>query len=98
MSEENKIIAEIKNKYNTVSGGKLSDLYHTLDKLVMPKTSIYKGYTAYYVTIIPKSKTRHNKPFTPPDKATGERCPENERIRVIDGASFYDLVTGEKML
>lgn len=45
-SEENKAIAEIKNKYNTISGGKLSDLYNSLDKLVSPKSSIYKGYTA----------------------------------------------------
>ncbi len=96
VSKKNKIIAEIKNKHNTISGGKLSDLYHSLDSLVMPKSSIYKGFTAYYVAIIPKNKNRYNKSFTPSDKGKGARCPNNPLIREIDGASFYDLVTAEK--
>ena len=94
LSEKNKTIAEIKNKYNTISGGKLSDLYYSLEKQVSPKSSIYKGYTAYYVAIIPKKGGRYNKPFTPSDKDKGEKCPVNEHIREIDGASFYSLVTG----
>jgi hypothetical protein len=94
VSTENKIIAEVKNKYNTISGGKLSDLYTSLEGLISPKSSIYKGYTAYYVTIIPKSHKRFNIPFTPSIKEKGERCPVNENIRQIDGASFYSLVTG----
>ena len=94
-SESNKIIAEIKNKYNTISGGKLSDLYYSLDELISPKTSIYKGFTAYYVTIIPNKPERHNTPFTPSNKAKGSKCALNEHIRQIDGASFYSLVTGD---
>ncbi len=94
LSEKNKTIAEIKNKYNTISGGKLSDLYYSLDKQVSPKSSIYKGYTAYYVAIIPKKGGRYNNPFIPSDKDKGEKCPINEHIREIDGASFYSLVTG----
>ncbi|HFA48203.1 MAG TPA: Eco47II family restriction endonuclease, partial [Bacteroidetes bacterium] len=65
VSDKNKIIAEVKNKYNTISGGKLSDLYKSLERLVMPKSSKYKGFTAYYVAIIPKNKNRYDKPFTP---------------------------------
>jgi hypothetical protein len=94
LSDKHKVIAEIKNKYNTISGGKLSDLYYSLDKQISPKSSIYKGYTAYYVAIIPKKGKRFNKPFTPSDKDKGEKCPLNEHIREIDGASFYSLVTG----
>ncbi len=96
LSEDKKIIAEIKNKYNTISGGKLSDLYYSLEKQVSPKSSIYKGYTAYYVAVIPKKGERFNKPFTPSDKDKGEKCPINEHIREIDGASFYSLVTGSE--
>jgi hypothetical protein len=95
-SEKIKIVAEIKNKHNTISGGKLSDLYYSLHNLVSPKSSIYKGYTAYYVAIIPKRPMRYNKPFTPSDKDKGEKCPYNESIREIDGASFYSLVTGSE--
>lgn len=94
VSEKNKAIAEIKNKYNTISGGKLADLYYSLERLISPKSSIYKGYTAYYVAIIPKKGERYNKPFTPSDKDKGEKCPVNEHIREIDGASFYSLITG----
>ena len=95
VSEKNKVVAEIKNKFNTVSFGKLSELYHSLDEIVMRKSSIYKGYTAYYVPIIPKSSFRYNKEFTPSDKEKGSKCPFNENLREIDGASFYSLVTGE---
>lgn len=95
-SEKNKIIAEVKNKYNTLSGGKLSDLYFSLESLVMPKTNVYKGYTAYYVTIIPKTGKRYNKEFTPSNNKEGKKCTSNPLIREIDGASFYSLVTGHE--
>ncbi|MGL1890360.1 MAG: Eco47II family restriction endonuclease [Spirochaetaceae bacterium] len=88
------IVAEIKNKHNTVTGGKLADQYYSLERQVMPKSSTYKGYTAYFVNIIPKKPERFNIPFTPSDKDKGSQCPANELIRRIDGASFYTLVTG----
>lgn len=94
VSHENKMIAEIKNKYNTISGGKLSDLYYSLEKLISPKSSIYKGFTAYYVSVIPKKGKRYDKPFLPSDKDKGEKCPPNDLIREIDGASFYRIATG----
>ena len=94
-SADKKIVAEIKNKYNTLSGGKLADLYKSLENLVMDKASMYKGFTAYYVSIIPDKPERFNKPFTPSDKEKGQKCTSNDAIRYIDGASFYSLVTGE---
>lgn len=94
--DEKKIIAEIKNKHNTVTGAKLINDYESLKNLVMPNSSVYKGYTAYFVNIIPKSPVRFNKPFTPSDKATSAPGSSNEKIRIIDGASFYDLVTGQQ--
>ena len=96
VNHEKKIIAEIKNKYNTISGGKLSELYYSLENLVMPKASVYKDYTAYYVTVIPKKPVRKDEPFTPSDKEKGARCAENNLIRKIDGSSFYHLVTGNQ--
>ena len=92
---EEKIIAEIKNKFNTISGGKLSELYYSLDRLIMPQNSIYKNYTAYYVPVIPKKPARYNKAFVPSDKEKKVKCPVNEKIRETDGASFYDMVTGK---
>jgi len=94
VNTSSKIIAEVKNKHNTISGGDLSDLYYRLDKLVMPNASAYKGFTAYHVGIIPKTITPFNIPFTPSDKSTSTKCSTNQLIRTIDGASFYHIVTG----
>lgn len=95
-SDTRKIIAEVKNKHNTVTGGNLKDVYDNLAGEVMPKSSKYNGYTAYFVTVIPKKAVRFNYPFTPSDKTTGTKKPSNEQIRSIDGASFYQLVTGSQ--
>lgn len=96
INTDKKIIAEIKNKYSTVTGGKLKDVYGELESLVMPKASRFKGFTAYFVNVIPKAAARFDTTFTPSDKASGTRCVENPRIRVIDGASFYHVVTGRE--
>ncbi len=90
-----KIVAEVKNKYNTVKQSDLSKLYYALENTVNGKNSIYRGYTAYYVTIIPKKNIRFNQLFTPSDNSIGARCPPNNNIREIDGASFYSMVTGD---
>lgn len=93
---ELKIIAEIKNKYSTVTGGDLASKYYSLDGLISQKHSRFKGYCSYFVNIIPKYPVRTNTAFTPSDKEKGARCPVSENIRIIDGASFYELVTGRE--
>lgn len=95
-STRNLIIAEVKNKHNTVTGSKRVDVYDQLNNLVMPNASIYNGYQAYFVNIIPKNSTRYNRPFTPPDNTTKTKRSSNNLIREIDGASFYHLVTGDE--
>jgi len=89
-----KIIAEVKNKHNTVTGGKLIGIYEELANLVSYKTSIYKEYTAYFVTMIPAKPVRLDKPFTPSDKQKGMLGAINDKIRIIDGASFFEIATG----
>ncbi len=90
-----KIIAEVKNKHNTLTGGKLITQYDDFDSLISLKSSRYYGYTAYYVTIIPKTTKPFDQEFTPSDKKKGKKCSSNPKIRMIDGASFYALVTGQ---
>ncbi|GHT57658.1 type II restriction endonuclease [Bacteroidia bacterium] len=85
------IIAEVKNKYNTVKG---SDKVGIFDNLAAVLNIKYRGYTGYYVTILAKGKI--DKPFIASDNKTGGRRPTNENIREIDGASFYELATGSK--
>lgn len=88
------IIAEVKNKHNTVKGSDKVGTYKELESLIMPKTSIYKDFKAYYVEIIPSTAKGYEKPFTPSDKKTGTQCEPNPSIIQIDGLRFYKLVTG----
>lgn len=94
VSDEKKIIAEIKNKHNTVKASDLAGLYDKLSELVHKKGQKYYGYRAYYVEIVPKRPERYDVAFTPPDNTTGSHKPEASLIRKIDGASFYTLATG----
>ena len=92
LSREKKIIAEVKNKYNTTKGNHLMELYDAIKSKL--DTKEYAGYTGYYVEIISKGGKRYNKPYTPSDNKTKNRRPVNPKIRVIDGVSFYALATG----
>jgi hypothetical protein len=87
-----KIIAEIKNKYNTTKGNHKVAIYDDLSGQLKDN---YGGYVAYYVEIIPKNKAVYNKPFVPSDNRTHKKRKSREDIRVIDGKSFYDLATGD---
>lgn len=94
VNDERQIVAEIKNKYNTVKGSSLKDVYEELNQAINGKTSKYRGYTAYYVTVIASKPERFSHPFAPSDNNSGTRKPLQERIIEIDGVSFYELVTG----
>jgi len=87
------IIAEIKNKYNTVKGSDKVGIYDYLSHALNHPE--YDGFTAYYVEIISKNKTSYNQPFTPSDRKTKTRRPVNESIRQVSGQKFYALTTGE---
>lgn len=88
ISRDNKIFAEIKNKWNSTNSDSKKSVYQKMNQLL--KTDL-KGYTGYFVNIIPKNNQRFKKPFT---------LSVNDKSTVglfhIDGASFYELVTGDK--
>ncbi len=94
VSENHKVIAEVKNKYNTVKGSDQVKIYDHLEMQVMTKGHQYKGFTGYYVEVIPKGGQRYDKEFTPSDREQGQKRKANPLIRQIDGYSFYGLVTG----
>lgn len=91
---EKEIIAEVKNKFNTTKGNHKVKLYDDIKTTL--KTNSHKNFTGYYVEIISQGKRKYDKPFTPSDNKTKARRPENKKIRVIDGVSFYALATGRK--
>jgi hypothetical protein len=91
VSNENKIIAEIKNKHNTTKGNHKKDIYDDISSVLID----YPGYIGYYVEILPNNKSRYNENFTPSDNTKkGIRRPSRDDIKIIDGASFYQLVSG----
>lgn len=94
LNEEMKIIAEIKNKFNTTKGNHKTEIYDAIEAKLSNKK--YSGFTGYYVEIIPQSRKTYNKPFTPSDNKVNKQRPINEKIRIIDGASFYSLATGSR--
>jgi len=91
-NKNKKLIAEVKNKFNTTKGNHKVVIY---DDLKGQLRSNYEGFTAYYVEVIPKGRAVYNKPFTPPDNRTHKRRPTNNKIRVIDGKSFYAMATAD---
>ncbi len=89
-NKRKKIIAEIKNKHNTTKGNHQVKVYDDMKTIVKSKPN----YTGYYVAIIPKGQKQFNKPFTPSEKK--KKRPINQKIRLIDGVSFYKMATRRK--
>jgi len=92
-SDEKKFIAEVKNKHNTTKGNHKCAIYDDLQACLQKKND---ETIAYYVEILPPNGKTYNEPFTPADNVKKTRRPVNERIRKIDGQSFYTLVSGNK--
>ncbi len=86
-----KIVAEIKNKFNTTKGNHKTMIYDDIEHEI---TKNYPSYTGYYVSII--DKKQFNQPFTPSDNKTKMKRPKNEKIRNADGATFYQIATGQE--
>lgn len=92
-NSKQKIIAEIKNKFNTTKGNHKVKIY---DDFLTLLGNDYKDYKAYLVEIIPKNGKRYCNTFRPPDNVMRKRRDENKKIMVIDGWTFYDLATNNK--
>lgn len=91
------IIADIKNKFNTLNAkGKLA-LYDEMYALVSPTVSTYHLYNAYYVEMISKKPVKSQPngiPFVPSDSSTRTKKTAHSRIKQISGRNFYAKVTG----
>lgn len=92
VNHEKKLVAEIKNKHNTMNSGSSVAVYEKIENFLRYKTE-YKGYTAYCVQIVPKSHLKIDVQFYP--SKDGTPLAKRDDIRIIDGASFYDLASGE---
>lgn len=96
VNKKERIIAEVKNKHNTLNSDGRLQTYSKLLKEIEERDGSYFGFTAFYVPIIPpKNNKRYTKAFSPSDPKTGKKL-FNEKILEIDGFSFYDMATGKK--
>jgi len=91
-NRKTRLIAEIKNKFNTTKGNHKVEIYDSLKAKL--NTKEFNGFTGYYVEVIPPNRKSYDHPFTPSDNKSKTARPKNEFIRIIDGVSFYGMVTG----
>lgn len=87
ISQERKIVAEIKNKHNTMNSSSAEALHQ---KFVSQLRYNFVGYTAYVVKVLPKDSLGFDRPWTHNLKI----APLRDDIREIDGQSFYEFVSG----
>jgi hypothetical protein len=85
-----KIIAEVKNKYNTMNSNSAAETY---DKLVdFLSRDEFKGYIGVVVQIVgPLPRGVHWKPFAP-----GKKREERNDLIVMGGRPFYAIATDGK--
>lgn len=93
INHEKRIVVEMKNKYNTLNAEGQKNCFNKLQNAVSNKNSAFYQYTAYCVHIVPKKKKIGVSPFIVKDNATDSHL-SNERVKLIDGQSFYALATG----
>ena len=94
VSDDHKIVAEIKNKWNTTKGNHKKSIYDDLEGVLNDDGK--EGYEGFYVEMLPKNGQRYNDPFVPSDNTSSTRRESREDIRVIDGKTFYTKLTGDE--
>lgn len=87
INHDRKILAEVKNKFNTMNSSSAESTYRKLARYI---DGDYQGYTGYVVFIVPKNARDYDSSWSP-NQAT---MPLRNDIRKADGESFYGLVTG----
>ncbi len=77
-----RIVAELKNKHNTMNAANRQAILTNLDTAVQQKG---RGWTGYLVIVIPRTTVRYKK-----------RLNTSRPVFEIDGASFYAEATGSE--
>ena len=96
VNHERKIVAEVKNRHNTVKKSNLIDVYKELDDAIHHKNTKFFGYTAYYVPVIPEKPSGVKRLFSPSDSKSQRKAQPLNDIIEMDGNRFYELATGSK--
>lgn len=91
LNKERQIVAEIKNKHNTMNSGSATAVYDKMKEWVESPDKAF-GFTAYLVQIISSGGREYDMLWSPSLK----KRPLHKSIRVIDGRQFYALATGDR--
>lgn len=94
VSSDHKMVAEIKNKWNTTKGNHKKNIYDDLESVLGDKEK--EGYVGFYVEMLPKNGQQYNDPFVPSDNTSSTKRESRDDIRVIDGKTFYTKITGDE--
>lgn len=87
---EQKIIAEVKNKYNTMNSNSAGETYDKLVEFLSEKR--FQGYCAVVVQVVgPTSRGSHWKPFAP-----GKNRKVRDDLFVMSGRPFYAIAADAK--
>ncbi len=78
--KDRQILAEVKNKHNTMNASTKDKAVNDLDAFIRNKG---RGWTGYLVIVVPKKPERYK-----------THVASSRSLYEIDGASFYDDVTG----
>ena len=90
-NSEKRIIAEVKNKHNTMNARSAISVYDNLQRHLDYSEDNIK--LAYLVEVVPKTPKPYNDiPFAPSERGT--KRPARKDILKIDGKSFYALASG----
>ncbi|HSX15404.1 MAG TPA: Eco47II family restriction endonuclease [Candidatus Saccharimonadales bacterium] len=90
-NEELQVIAEVKNKHNTMNARSAISVYDNLQKHLDYSESRVKK--AYLAEIVPKKPKPYELPFAPSERGT--KRPARPDIVKTDGKSFYALASGD---
>lgn len=86
------VIAEVKNKHNTMNARSALSVYDNLQRhLDYGSDNVQK---AFLVEVLPETPRPYERPFTPSERGT-PRPARNDLVK-IDGKSFYAMASGEE--
>lgn len=94
VNHEKRIIVEMKNKHNTLNAEGKKSCFEKLSNAVSNKSSRFYQYAAYCVNIVPCNNRIGATHFTVKNNSKDSYL-KDEKVFLIDGASFYTLATGK---
>jgi len=93
--EDKKIVAEIKNKWNSTNADSLAGSFDKLNHILSKKK--YSNFTGYFVTIVPRKPKNYSEILvTTKNKKKSQYRKPKKNILAINSEFFYEKLTGKE--